>query len=61
MNIEQKEALAAERVIQSAYGQVMKYSKPEDLEAAIIALLWAAFEMEAKRTGLSEWRGLELN
>jgi hypothetical protein len=59
--IEQKEAQAAEKVIHTAYGQVMSYAKNEDIEAATIALLWAAFEVEAKRTGLSEWRGLELN
>jgi hypothetical protein len=59
--IEQKEALAAERVVQAAYGQAMKYAKAEDLEAATIGLLWAAFELEAKRFGLESWRGLELN
>jgi hypothetical protein len=61
MNIEQKEALAAEKVIHTAYGQVMSYAKNEDIEAATIALLWAAFEVEAKRFGLTEWKGLELN
>jgi len=59
--IEQKEQAAAERVVQAAYGQAMKYAKPEDLEAATIGLLWAAFELEAKRFGLESWRGLELN
>jgi hypothetical protein len=61
MNIEQKEALAAEKVIHTAYGQVMSYAKNEDVEAATIALLWAAFQTEAKRFGLTEWKGLELN
>lgn len=59
--IEQKEQVAAERVVQAAYGQAMKYAKAEDLEAATIGLLWAAFEKEAKRFGLESWRGLELN
>ena len=61
MNIEQKEALAAEKVIHTAYGHVMQYAKNEDIEAATIALLWAAFQTEAKRFGLTEWKGLELN
>jgi hypothetical protein len=61
MNIEQKEKDAAERVAQTAYGQAAKYAKSEDLEAATVALLWAAFEQEAKRFGLESWRGLELN
>ena len=60
MNIEEKETLAAERVVQTAYGQVMKYAKPEDLEAATVGLLWAAFQKQAKAFGLTEWRGLSL-
>jgi hypothetical protein len=59
--IEQKEQAAAEFVIQNAYHHVMGYAKPEDIEASTIALLWAAFEVEAKRCGLSEWRGLKLD
>jgi hypothetical protein len=59
MNIEEKETLAAERVVQTAYGQALSYSKPEDLQATTVALLWAAFELEAKRFGLLEWRGLK--
>ena len=60
MNIEEKETLAAERVVQTAYGRALGYSKPEDLQATTVALLWAAFELEAKRFGLSDWRGLSL-
>lgn len=60
MNINEKEALAAERVIHCAYGQAMGYSKGEDMKAATVALLWAAFEKEAKDMGLTEWRGLQL-
>jgi hypothetical protein len=61
MNIEEKETLAAEKVIHTAYHHVMSYAKNEDIQAATIALLWASFEIEAKRFGLSEWKGLELN
>lgn len=60
MNINEKEALAAERVIHCAYGQAMKYSGSEDLKAATVALLWAAFAKEAKDMGLSHWRDLPL-
>lgn len=60
MNINDKEALAAERVIHTAYGQAMSYSKGEDLKAATVALLWAAFEKEAKDFGLDSWKGLQL-
>lgn len=60
MNINDKEALAAERVIHCAYGQAMGYSKGEDMKAATVALLWASFEKEAKDMGLTEWRGLPL-
>lgn len=60
MNINEKEALAAERVIHTAYGQAMGYSKGEDMKAATVALLWAAFVKEAKDMGLTEWRGLDL-
>jgi hypothetical protein len=41
MNINEKEALAAEKVIHAAYGQAMGYSKGEDMKAATVALLWA--------------------
>ena len=61
MTIEQKEQKAAEFVIQNAYHHVMGYAKPEDIEAATVGLLWAAFELEAKRFGLESWRGLALN
>ena len=60
MNIDEKEALAAERVIHSAYGQAMKYAGNEDLKAATVALLWCAFVKEAKDFGLVEWKGLPL-
>ncbi len=60
MNINEKEELAAEKVIHTAYGQAMGYSKGEDIKAATVALLWAAFEKEAKDMGLTEWRGLQL-
>ena len=60
MNINDKEALAAERVIHCAYGQAMGYSKGEDLKAATVALLWAAFQKEALDMGLESWRGLDL-
>ena len=60
MNVEQKENKAAERVIQSAYGQAIAYAKPEDLQAATVALLWASFEREAKTFGLTNWKGLQL-
>jgi hypothetical protein len=60
MNIEEKETLAAERVVQTAYGRALSYSKHEDLQATTVALLWAAFELEAKRFGLTDWRGLSL-
>ena len=60
MNIEEKEALAAESVIQTAYSQAMTYSKTEDLQAATVALLWTSFEREAKSFGLTNWRGLRL-
>jgi hypothetical protein len=60
MNIEEKETLAAERVVHTAYGLALSYSKPEDLQATTVALLWAAFELEAKRFGLTDWRGLSL-
>jgi hypothetical protein len=59
--IEQKEQTAAEFVIQNAYHHVMGYAKPEDIEAAIVGLLWAAFQVEAKRFGLESWRGLKLD
>jgi hypothetical protein len=61
MTIEEKETLAAEKVIHTAYHHVMGYAKNEDIQAATIALLWAAFEVEAKRFGLESWRGLKLN
>lgn len=61
MNINEKETLAAERVIHSAYGQAMKYSGSEDLKAATVALLWCAFQKEAKEMGLDSWRNLDLN
>jgi hypothetical protein len=61
MTIEQKEQNAAEFVIQNAYHHVMGYAKPEDIEAATVGLLWAAFELEAKRFGLESWRGLKLD
>jgi hypothetical protein len=61
MTTDEKEAIAAEKVIHSAYHHVMSYAKNEDIEAATIALLWAAFETEAKRFGLESWRGLQLN
>jgi len=32
----------------------------EDLEAAMLALLWAAFEQEAIAQGLTKWRGVVL-
>jgi hypothetical protein len=60
MNIEQKENQAAERVIHSAYGQAISYAKPEDLQAATVALLWASFVKEAKIFGLQNWKGLRL-
>jgi hypothetical protein len=53
MNINEKEDLAAERVIHSAYGQAMKYSKSEDLKAATLGLLWASFQKEARAMGLA--------
>jgi hypothetical protein len=59
--IEQKEQTAAEFVIQNAYHHVMGYAKPEDIEAATVGLLWAAFQVEAKRFGLESWRGLKLD
>jgi hypothetical protein len=61
MTIEQKEQKAAEFVIQNAYHHVMGYAKPEDIEAATVGLLWAAFQVEAKRFGLESWRGLKLD
>jgi hypothetical protein len=62
MNIEQKEELAAERVAQTAYGQVMIYTKnPDDLEAAHLGLLWAAFVSVAKSQGLKHWRDVPLD
>jgi hypothetical protein len=61
MTIEQKEQKAAEFVIQNAYHHVMGYAKPEDIEAATVGLLWAAFEKQAKEFGLSDWRGVKLN
>ena len=62
MNIEQKEALAAERVAQTAYGQVMIYTKnPDDMEAAHLGLLWAAFVSVAKSQGLKHWRDVPLD
>lgn len=61
MNINEKEALAAERVIHCAYGQAMKYAHGEDLKAATVALLWAAFQKEAKDFGLDSWKGLDLS
>ena len=60
MNINEKEELAAERVIHTAYGQAMKYSHGEDLKAATVALLWASFVKEAKDFGLDSWKGLKL-
>jgi hypothetical protein len=59
--IEQKEQTAAEFVIQNAYHHVMGYAKPEDIEAATVGLLWAAFELEAKRFGLESWRGISFS
>jgi hypothetical protein len=53
MNINEKEELAAERVIQTAYGEAMKYSKGEDMKAATLGLLWAAFQNEAREMGLT--------
>jgi len=53
MNINEKEALAAERVIHCAYGQAMGYSKGEDMKAATLGLLWAAFQKEAREMGLT--------
>ena len=60
MNINEKEELAAEKVIHTAYGQAMGYSKGEDMKAATVALLWCAFVKEAKDFGLTEWKGLPL-
>lgn len=60
MNINEKEALAAERVIHTAYGQAMGYSKGEDMKAATVALLWCAFKKEALDMGIESWRGLDL-
>jgi hypothetical protein len=60
--IEQKEALAAERVSQAAYSQVLAYTKnPDDLEAAHLGLLWAAFVNAAKAQGLRHWRDVPLD
>ncbi len=53
MNINEKEALAAERVIHCAYGQAMGYSKGEDMKAATLGLLWCAFQKEAREMGLT--------
>lgn len=60
MNINELEALAAEKVIHAAYGQSMGYSKGDDLKAATVALLWCAFVKEAKDMGLTHWRDLPL-
>lgn len=60
MNIEQQEKDAAETVIGLAKYEALGYSKLEDSDAATVALLWAAFEIEAKRFGLTKWRGVEL-
>jgi hypothetical protein len=62
MNINEKEDLAAERVSQTAYGQVMIYTKnPDDIEAAHLGLLWAAFVSVAKSQGLKHWRDIPLD
>jgi hypothetical protein len=62
MNINEKEALAAERVSQTAYGQVMIYTKnPDNIEAAHLGLLWAAFVSVAKSQGLKHWRDIPLD
>ena len=62
MNIEEKETLAAERVSQAAYGQVMTYTKnQDDIDAAHLGLLWAAFLCVAKSHGLTHWRDVPLD
>jgi hypothetical protein len=61
MNIEQFESNTAEILAMRAKRLALAYTENEaDLDAATVALLWAAFEMEAKRFGLTEWRGLTL-
>lgn len=60
MNIDEKEALAAERVIHCAYGQALKYSKSEDLKAATLGLLWASFKKEASEMGLTPFEDMPI-
>ena len=58
--IEQQELAASAYVVQEAASWAIEYSQPGDLEAATLALLWAALEQEAMAQGLTKWRGIEL-
>jgi hypothetical protein len=60
MDIETLEKQAAEKVAAFAESNAWTYSGNEDLDAATVALLWEAFSQQAKKFGLTNWRGLEL-
>lgn len=60
MTANEEETIASGIIQVCARAMVTRYTMPEDLDASTLAVLWAAFQAEAIKNGLSEWRGVEL-
>lgn len=60
MNANEKEQILSGILRNCARGCTSVQVKAEDLDASTLAVLWAAFQAEARAMGLSEWRGVDL-
>ena len=56
----EKETRQAKQLRESALIYVKYVCEKQDVQAATLGLLWAAFEQEAMAQGLTKWRGIEL-